>query len=95
MASVRKFDQRNARKFPATIWGIVAFAAFAVPAILGVPVISFEDGVAFHPEVLFWLAPFILLVIMVFAAVQRFTPLLTLPRHHDQKDEDSKDRAAS
>jgi len=76
-------DQRNARKFPATIWGLVAVATLAAGGTIGAPLVSFENGVEFHFANILLAVPFAILIFVVIAAIRRFTPLLALPRHHE------------
>ena len=83
------------RKFPVSNWAVVAAATGAAMAMLGGPKVSFENGFEVNFANVVFFAALVVFFIAVIAAVRRFTPFLTLPRHHQEDEATRKNRTPS
>ena len=61
---------------------VVAFALLMAISVFEIPIISFENGVHFHALGLVGAVVLAVPFALIIFALQRFTPLLSLPRHH-------------
>jgi hypothetical protein len=72
--------QRRVGRFRAL--AVVAFAVSMAISVFEIPVFTFENGIRFHALSLLSAMVFAVPFALIIFALQRFTPLLSLPRHH-------------